>query len=62
MSEGPGLTCLYKDGRSQNFEASDVEQKMADGWADSPVMDASPVPVPEIPTAPVPDQQTETPE
>ena len=36
MKDGPGLTCLYKDGESQNFEASEVEQMMAEGWADSP--------------------------
>lgn len=36
MQEGPGLTCLYKDGVPANFEAHEVEQKMREGWSDHP--------------------------
>lgn len=36
MSDGPGLTCLYKDGEVEHFEASGVEGKMSEGWKDNP--------------------------
>lgn len=38
MAEGP--TCLYRYGESCVFEAEDVEQALADGWVDAPVLAA----------------------
>lgn len=34
--DGPGLTCLYRDGMSHDFESEEVEQAIADGWLDHP--------------------------
>lgn len=34
MKEGP--VCLYKDGDAGYFEASEVDQRMSEGWKDHP--------------------------
>ena len=31
-----GPTCLYKNGKAQTFEGSDVTKMMKDGWKDTP--------------------------
>jgi hypothetical protein len=36
MSQGPGETCLYKDGESANFSSDCVDVAMKDGWKDTP--------------------------